>query len=546
RHRTAARFWHPLVMWNEHSFLFEVFWCVLLYFTVTAIELAPNIMERFHHGGLIRLIHRISFGVVVVGISLSSLHHSSLGSLFLVTPQRLHPLWYSSLLPLFFILSAMGAGLMVVVMLRILYARWYDPEPVFGSIENQACRISGAETGEEAASAAPASTGKERPMLKSLAAIAASILGVYLILKLGDLLWNGTWRNLIAGTWESYLYAFELLISTVIPITLLLLPRTRNTIFGLGMAAGSAVAGLALNRLDVGIFGYFRDAETTYFPTLAEWAIGIGVIAAAGLVFLFIVENFGIFDNHWKARRTAQGLFRTSYGTLLKIWNTVLVDNLHRVTLIAVFTIPVAWALMYPPYIEAGTEKGTVQPSEGRDALREVLRIDGNRSGVYTDFPHADHQRRLGGEGSCGTCHHLSFPGDRSTPCFRCHKDIVNKTLIFDHFLHMQQVSATEEPVGWFPSNFSCNHCHEENQPKTGASAKPCLDCHKEDMGLKGKTGDEKEMDLLWALSYQDAMHSACISCHQEKQDEKKQLMLGDCAACHPSLKPQSASLLLK
>ena len=70
--------------------------------------------------------------VVVIGIALSSLHHSSLGSLFLVTPLRLHPLWYSPLIPLHFILSAMGAGMMGVVLVKILYARFYDPESIFG------------------------------------------------------------------------------------------------------------------------------------------------------------------------------------------------------------------------------------------------------------------------------------------------------------------------------------------------------------------------------------------------------------------------------
>ena len=99
------RFWHPIFMWNMHSFLFEVFWCVLLYFTVTAIELLPVIIERFRTEKIVRWLHRIAFGVVVVGISLSSLHHSSLGSLFLVTPLRLHSLWYSSLLPVFFKLN---------------------------------------------------------------------------------------------------------------------------------------------------------------------------------------------------------------------------------------------------------------------------------------------------------------------------------------------------------------------------------------------------------------------------------------------------------
>jgi Ni/Fe-hydrogenase subunit HybB-like protein len=74
------RFWHPFIMWNEHSFLFEVFWCVTLYFTVTAIELAPTVFQKLRAEKAVAVLHHIAFGVVVVGISLSSLHHSSLGS----------------------------------------------------------------------------------------------------------------------------------------------------------------------------------------------------------------------------------------------------------------------------------------------------------------------------------------------------------------------------------------------------------------------------------------------------------------------------------
>ncbi|MBU0755423.1 MAG: polysulfide reductase NrfD, partial [Planctomycetes bacterium] len=519
------RFWHPLFMWNEHSFLFEVFWCVLLYFTVTLIELTPNILERFNRPRLVKWFHRISFGVVVTGISLSSLHHSSLGSIFLVTPQRLHPLWYSSMLPLFFILSAMGAGLMVVVLVRILYARWYDPEPVFGLGNNQACSIAGVPEMESNAAVPPSSIGREMSMLSGIAKIAVTILSLYLLLKASDLIRNGAWRQLFSGTWESHLFMFENLLSVVIPLVLVALPRTRRTPFGLGIASLSAAAGLALNRLDVGIMGYFRDVKTVYFPSLAEWAVGIGVMAAAGLVFFFVVENFSIFDDRWKKQRITQGFFKDSYGTLTRIWNRVLVDGLHRVTFIAVLAIPLAWIMMYPPFMEAKAAEGSVRPSVGQDAMRTHLRIDGNRSGVYTDFPHAEHQQRLGDEASCSRCHHLSYPGDKSTPCFRCHRDIVEETSIFDHSLHMHRIAEQENLAGWFPSNHSCRECHDEHGPKTAETAKSCMSCHKTDM-FPGQKPDGFR-DLKWAAGYQEAMHSLCISCHREKEDQEPRKGLG-------------------
>jgi len=182
------RFWHPVLMWNHHSFLFEVFWCVMLYFTVASMELLPTILERTRAERIGHWLHRLTFGLVIVGVSLSSLHHSSLGSLFLVTPQRLHPLWYSAALPVFFILSAMGAGLMVVVLLRMLYAWYYDPEPVFGPIPTG---VSCPAPTPDAIKPVPRLRGPDLPMLRQLAVIAASVLGLYFVIKVGDLLVSG-------------------------------------------------------------------------------------------------------------------------------------------------------------------------------------------------------------------------------------------------------------------------------------------------------------------------------------------------------------------
>jgi len=529
------RFWHPIVMWNEHSFLFEVFWCVLLYFTVTFIELSPTIGERFHLKKMADFLHRIAFGVVVVGISLSSLHHSSLGSLFLVTPLRLHPLWYSSLLPLFFIISAMGAGMMFVVLVKILYSRWYDPESVFGSA--QGCLTCSGADGSEGQ---PVTGGRDMPSLRSLAAIASVLLGAYLLIKLVDLAVSGKWRVLITGSWESWLYGTELLISTVIPILLVLLPKTRRSPTGLGLASFSAVAGLALNRLDVGIFGYFHDAQTVYFPSLAEWALSLGVVAAAGLVFLFTCENFAIFDDSWKERTIARGMFRSGFDSLSHVWNTALSSGLERATLIAVFAVPLAWIAMYPPYFPT-TARETVRPAKGMDEMRTMLRIDGNREGLDTAFPHLEHQNRLGAESSCVNCHHLSMPGDNNTPCSRCHQHMFDPALIFDHSNHMIAVARQEKLAGLHPPNQSCSICHTGNLAKSAANAKGCLDCHGEDMHPGGN--ETLRANWMRAGSYQQAMHDTCGKCHKREAEKPNHPALSECYTCHESLKPRDGTI---
>jgi len=532
------RFWHPILMWNEHSFLFEVFWCVMIYFTVTAIELSPTVLERLRLGKLAHWLHGISFGVVVLGISLSSLHHSSLGSLFLVSPQRLHPLWYSPLLPLFFIISAMGAGMMFLVFARILYAWLYDPEPVFGPepAEGTACVLKLA----DAPPRVRGPRGTAMPMLERLSIIAASILGLYLVLKVADLARLGTLATLADGTWESALLIIELALSAIIPLALVAVPATRRSPAGLAAAGGSAAAGLVLNRVDVGIFGYFRDAGAVYIPSLAEWALSLGVVAGGGLAFLYAVEYLPIFDERWKMGQVSRGMFRSSFEKLSHVWQAALSSPLHRVTFLAVLTLPVAWIALYPPF--AGGSMIEVQPSVGLDAARTHLRIDGNRAGVRTDFPHLAHQQRLGGEQSCVRCHHISCPGDNSTPCSRCHRDLVLETVIFDHEGHTRQVARAESLGGWYPENRSCDKCHPASGPKTEGNARACAKCHEEDMKLP--TDLAPDTDLSRACGFQEAMHQTCIPCHREEAQRTGKASLETCGNCHETLKSRQDVLV--
>jgi Ni/Fe-hydrogenase subunit HybB-like protein len=529
------RFWHPIFMWNINSFLFEVFWCVMLYFTVTAIELAPVIFERLRAQKIAHVLHRVAFVVVVIGISLSSLHHSSLGSLFLVTPQRLHPLWYTPWLPLLFIVSAIGGGMMVVVLAKILWARWYDPTSVFGPNAGQRVPVIRVTNGTTMALFSRSPQGPAMPRVRALAQIAAGVLGVYLILQITNLFVHGGWNALLAWTWESWLFLAELLVGAALPVLLVALPWSRNSPVGIGIAAAAAAIGLALNRLDVGIIGYVHDTGAVYFPTLIEWAVSLGVIAAAGLVFFFVAENVPIFTFRPSAAGSESGIFRLSYGSLRQLWSTVLTDSLHRVSLIAVFIIPLAFVLMYPPYYGTPGSSTQIRPAMGVDLERRVLRVDGDGGGVVTVFAHAEHQKRLGDSTSCVKCHHVALPEDRSTPCSRCHCRMNESTQIFNHEFHLKAVAERDHLSGLYPSNFSCIKCHAQESPKTASTVKDCLECHRENMlpaGLK-----VEETHLLMATAFREAMHQTCIDCHKEKAEEVNRPHLGDCGTCHESLR---------
>jgi Ni/Fe-hydrogenase subunit HybB-like protein len=109
------RIWHPIVMWNRRSLLFEVSWCVMLYSSVLALEFSPALVEKIPwkraRQWYSKWHHEILIGLVLAGTVLSSLHQSFLGGLYLLTEGKLDPLWYSPYLPSLFYLSAIPAGL---------------------------------------------------------------------------------------------------------------------------------------------------------------------------------------------------------------------------------------------------------------------------------------------------------------------------------------------------------------------------------------------------------------------------------------------------
>ena len=495
------RFWHPVVFWNETSFLFEVFWCVLLYFTVTAIEVMPLVLERFGIRRPLPFLHRIAFVVVSVGIALSSLHHSSLGSLFLVTPLRLHSLWYSPLLPLAFILSAMGAGLMVVVLARLFTLWIFEPDRL----------------GEGFA-------GEESRRLFGLARMAAWVLGVFLLVRLGDLWHRGELTTAFSGSFEGGLFLLETLLLALFPILLVALPLTRRSPAAIAMASTSAVLGLALNRLDVGIFGFFHDADAVYAPSRIEWALSIAVIAGAILLFLAWVEHFPVYGRRSQIVDSAGAPQSERFVGTVRIPSIVLRQNLHRVSLLAVFGVPLTWILLYPPFSDRANT--LVEPSRGLDAKRSWLWIDGNRNGQGVAFPHLAHQRRLENQEECVGCHHLSLPHDHSTPCSRCHQSMVGRSDLFQHSEHMRLVAADESLTGLHPGNDSCRFCHPEGMPKQTATAKPCLECHREDMGARNL----RKTVLAAPPGFALVLHETCLNCHRSHTDRPE---LSQCTHCH-------------
>jgi Ni/Fe-hydrogenase subunit HybB-like protein len=258
------RIWHPLVMWNPRSVMFEVAWCVTLYTTVLALEFAPVVFERFRLKKLLRIQHAITIPLVIAGVLLSTLHQSSLGSLYLIVPNKLHPLWYSPLLPVFFFISAICVGLAMTIFESSLSSRAFGKQ-------------------------------LELPLLIALGRVLLVSLAVYSVLRFEDLHQRGVLRFLLHPGYETDLFGLEILLGLVLPIALLMMPKVRESARGLYLCAVLVLLGFVTNRMNVAITGMEGSAGTHYFPKWTEIAVTLSIVGAAFALFALAVKFLPIF-----------------------------------------------------------------------------------------------------------------------------------------------------------------------------------------------------------------------------------------------------------
>jgi len=257
--------WHPLIMWNPHSVMFEVAWCVMLYLAVLALEFSPAVLERFRLHQPLKLIKAVTIPLVIVGVLLSTLHQSSLGSLFLIVPSKLHPYWYSPLLPPLFFISAVGVGMAMVIFESNLSARAYGREI-------------------------------EMPLLSGLGKALAVVLGAYGILRFRDLWARGTLAYLRQASTETVLFVLEIVLGLALPLLLLLFQRVREDRDGLFAIAVLVITGFLLNRLNVSITGLEYSAQAHYFPKWTEVAVTLSIAGMGFLCFALAVRYLKVFE----------------------------------------------------------------------------------------------------------------------------------------------------------------------------------------------------------------------------------------------------------
>jgi len=275
------RIWHPLVMWNPRSVMFEVAWCVTLYTTVLSLEFAGVALERFQLNKLLRVQKILLVPLVIAGVMLSTLHQSSLGSLYLIVPNKLHPFWYTPILPVLFFLSALCVGLAMTIFESSMSAKHFGKQ-------------------------------LELPLIQALGRTLLVMVGVYTVVRFEDLLHRGALALLANGGWETILLLVELLLGSALPIILLLIPRVRESPKGLYLAAVLCLLGFVTNRMNVAITGMEAGTGQHYFPKWTEITITLAIIGFGFLVFTVAVKYLPIFGDEAAHERAARQMAETS------------------------------------------------------------------------------------------------------------------------------------------------------------------------------------------------------------------------------------------
>jgi Ni/Fe-hydrogenase subunit HybB-like protein len=258
--------WRPLIMWNPRSVMFEVAWCVTLYSTVLALECSGMVFERLHWRRAMKLQRMLTIPLVIAGVVLSTLHQSSLGTLYLIVPDKLHALWYTPLLPTLFFVSSVSVGLAMVI------------------VES---RISSRATGRRLG----------MPLMSSLGRMLLAVLAAYAVLRMGDLWSRGALGHMFELGYESALFLVEIVIGLVLPIGLLCSGRIRSSLRGLYVASLFVVLGFFSHRLNVSVTGFEAGKGGHYLPAWPEVGITLMLVALGFAAFAFAERHLDLHSS---------------------------------------------------------------------------------------------------------------------------------------------------------------------------------------------------------------------------------------------------------
>ncbi len=259
------KIWMPIVQWQHHSVLFEVAWCVMLYTGVLTVEFAPILLEKLGWRRIEQLVHAITVPFVITGVVLSTLHQSSLGSLFLIVPEKLLPLWYSPFIPVFFFLSALISGFATAIFVSAL-TFWIFHKPL------------------------------DPRVLSLLAKAMTPFLMLYLFLRIADLTARNAWSCVFRYPLQGFTFTLEMLLFTL-PLFVVMKTRWSGRRRWAFAAALPVIAAVNLNRLNTAWIGLLPATGAHYVPSWIETMVTLNLISYGVVIFGIAARYLPLFEH---------------------------------------------------------------------------------------------------------------------------------------------------------------------------------------------------------------------------------------------------------
>ena len=255
------------------SALFEVALCVALYLNTLLVETSPAVFEWLGWKRWRKLVHSMTIMLTIFGLLLSTLHQSSLGALFTITPTRLHPLWYSSYLPVFFFVSAVSAGISMVIVEGVISHKVFSSQVELSHEQFDKLTI-------------------------GLAKAGAIVLAIYFSIKVMGIALDNNWRWLGTG-WGAW-FLVELIGFVLVPCIMYAIGYRERRPRLIRVTGGITVAGIVLNRLNVSFiaFNWTLPSVQRYVPGWMEIWVTITLITAGVVAFKLIANRMPIMYEH--------------------------------------------------------------------------------------------------------------------------------------------------------------------------------------------------------------------------------------------------------
>ncbi|HVO19745.1 MAG TPA: NrfD/PsrC family molybdoenzyme membrane anchor subunit [Anaeromyxobacter sp.] len=249
------------------SVLFEVAWCVMCYSAVLFFEFTIPFLEWLGYRRMVRPLRKALIALTVLSVIFSTMHQSALGSLFLIMPTKLHPLWYSPYIFVLFFVSAVIAGICMVIVESTVSHK------VFAS------QLHGQPVDVEA-------------LTLGLGKAGALVTFAYFFLKLQGVVDGHAWHHLATG-WGAW-FGVEVVGFVLVPSLLFAWGARNRSVRAVRVAALLGILGIVLNRLNVSVVALNWQAPHRYVPSWMEVMVSVTLVTIGVLAFRWIVNRMPI------------------------------------------------------------------------------------------------------------------------------------------------------------------------------------------------------------------------------------------------------------